>query len=145
MRFNMSLDTTQAVEACYAAVRTGNYQLVTSVLKSFTPDEAQVRTFIAQAIIDGDIRTVQAVAKSHHHYCRYYKGIILTMWVVAGNCVVASQWKQLMTFVSDNDLLTAQAIVASRADTELTGVQDLMLDRLGVPEPGTYPADLVEE
>jgi len=127
----MEMSSAQVVELCEIVIKAGRRQLVTKLLQKYTPDEEAVRPAIARMVSAGDIMALQAVAKCHRKYLQYYEGRLLTMWVVAGNAIVTSQWRQLMSFVSDEDLMNASAIDNAQAgEAECSGLQYLWLDQL---------------
>jgi len=125
----MEMSSVQVAKLCEIVIKADRRQLVTKLLRKYVPDEEAVRPVIARMIMSGDIMALHAIGKCHRKYLMYYEGRLLTMWVIAGNSVVTSQWRQLMTFVTDEDLLNAQA-VGETADAEGSGLQYLLLDQL---------------
>jgi len=111
------LDSALAIDICDAAVASGQYPLITKVLDNFRPNRQDILVLVTKAIQDGDMSTIQAVAKSQVDYLMHFNGPIMTMWLVANKTSEASDWGRLMKWVTDEDLCIAQSVAARMAST----------------------------
>jgi len=138
MLLNIEMDNGTAVDVCFTAMSTGRYPLITKVLDQFQPDEQDIRVLVTRAIQDGDMTAIHAIAKAQMDYLRYFRGNIMTMWLVAHRTIEAPDWTPLMAWVTDEDILIAQSVaIRMERDSAHTGIQYLMMQRLGIEDSYT--------
>jgi len=128
MLFNIELENVRTIEICLEAIEAGDYALITKVLNNYQPDKQDIRLLVARAIQLGDLRAIQAVAKSEVDYLQCFKGSILTMWAVAHECIEPSQWGSIMKWVTDEDFLVAQRLAIQTAKVSVHSATQCLMN-----------------